>query len=47
MYYDEYHNHKWARNLKHGRKLLAENSFDMSSTTARTWRTGMYIRGCG
>lgn len=25
MYYDEYHNHKWARNLKHARKLLAEN----------------------
>jgi hypothetical protein len=25
MYYDEFHNHKWARNLKHARKLLAEN----------------------
>jgi hypothetical protein len=25
MHYDEYHNHKWARNLKHARKLLAEN----------------------
>lgn len=24
MHYDEYHNHKWARNLKHARKLLAE-----------------------
>jgi hypothetical protein len=25
MHYDEFHNHKWARNLKHARKLLAEN----------------------
>lgn len=25
MYFDEYHNHKWATNLKHARKLLAEN----------------------
>ncbi len=25
MYYDEFHNHKWARNLKHARSLLAEN----------------------
>lgn len=24
LYYDEYHNHKWARNLKHARQLLAE-----------------------
>lgn len=24
MYYDEYHNHKWATNLKHARRLLAE-----------------------
>lgn len=28
MYYDEYHNHKWARNLKHARQLLAENRLD-------------------
>jgi hypothetical protein len=25
MYFDEYHNLKWAANLKHARKLLAEN----------------------
>ncbi|MCU0484882.1 MAG: hypothetical protein MUC85_02105 [Anaerolineales bacterium] len=25
MYYDEFHNHKWARNLKHARQLLAAN----------------------
>lgn len=25
MNFDEFHNHKWARNLKHARKLLAEN----------------------
>jgi len=25
MYFDEFHNHKWARNLKHARALLAEN----------------------
>lgn len=25
MFYDEFHNHKWARNLKHARKLLQEN----------------------
>lgn len=24
MHFDEYHNHKWARNLKHARQLLAE-----------------------
>ncbi len=24
MHFDEFHNHKWARNLKHARKLLAE-----------------------
>lgn len=24
MYYDEFHNHKWARNLKYARQLLAE-----------------------
>jgi hypothetical protein len=24
MHYDEFHNHKWARSLKHARKLLAE-----------------------
>ncbi len=29
MHYDEYHNHKWARNLKHARKLLAENHLDV------------------
>jgi len=27
MHYDEYHNHKWARTLKHARKLLAEANF--------------------
>ena len=26
LHYDEYHNHKWARNLKHARRLLAENN---------------------
>jgi hypothetical protein len=26
MNYDEFHNHKWARNLKHARKLLSENN---------------------
>ncbi len=25
MFFDEYHNHKWARNLKYARNLLAEN----------------------
>ncbi len=25
MYYDEFHNHKWARNLKHARELLNQN----------------------
>lgn len=25
MYFDEFHNHKWARNLKHARQLLNEN----------------------
>lgn len=25
LYYDEYHNHKWARNLKHARRLLSDN----------------------
>lgn len=29
MHYDEYHNHKWARNLRHARKLLAENKLDI------------------
>jgi len=28
MYYDEFHNHKWARNLKHARQLLAENRLE-------------------
>jgi len=28
MYYDEFHNHKWARNLKHARRLLAEGRLD-------------------
>ena len=28
MYYDEFHNHKWAINLKHARQLLAENRLD-------------------
>jgi len=27
MYYDEYHNHKWVRNLKYARQLLAEQRF--------------------
>ena len=22
MYFDEFHNHKWARNLKHARTLI-------------------------
>ncbi len=25
MHYDEFHNHKWAKNLKHARRLLADN----------------------
>jgi hypothetical protein len=25
MHYEEYHNHKWARNLKHARNLLTQN----------------------
>lgn len=25
MFFDEFHNHKWAKNLKHARKLLDEN----------------------
>ena len=25
MFFDEFHNHKWAKNLKHARKLLAES----------------------
>jgi hypothetical protein len=25
MFFSEFHNHKWAKNLKHARKLLAEN----------------------
>ena len=28
MFYDEFHNHKWARNLKHARQLLAENQLE-------------------
>lgn len=28
MHYDEYHNHKWARTLKHARQLLAEKRLD-------------------
>ncbi len=28
MFFDEYHNHKWAANLKHARKLLSENRLD-------------------
>jgi hypothetical protein len=28
MYYDEFHNHKWARNLKHARQLLAEKQLE-------------------
>jgi len=28
MHYDEFHNHKWAKNLKHARKLLAENNIE-------------------
>ncbi len=29
MFYDEFHNHKWARNLKHARQLLAENQLEV------------------
>lgn len=28
MFYDEYHNHKWARNLSYARQLLAENRLE-------------------
>lgn len=28
MHYDEFHNHKWARNLNHARQLLAENRLE-------------------
>lgn len=28
MHYDEFHNHKWARNLKHARQLLADNRLE-------------------
>ena len=28
MHYEEFHNHKWAKNLKHARKLLAENNLE-------------------
>ncbi len=28
MYYSEFHNHKWARNLKHARLLLQQNQLD-------------------
>jgi len=28
MHFDEFHNHKWARNLKHARALLAENRLE-------------------
>lgn len=28
MHYDEFHNHKWARNLKHARQLLAEGHLE-------------------
>lgn len=28
MYYSEFHNHKWARNLKHARLLLKENQLE-------------------
>jgi hypothetical protein len=27
MYFDEFHNHKWARNLKHARRLLEEQKY--------------------
>jgi len=27
MYYDEFHNHKWARNLKYARELLNQKRF--------------------
>lgn len=27
MFYDEFHNHKWARNLKHARALLTANQY--------------------
>ena len=29
MHYDEYHNHKWAKNLRHARELLAGNKLDV------------------
>jgi len=28
MYYDEFHNHKWARNLRYARRLLADNRLE-------------------
>lgn len=28
MYYDEFHNHKWAKNLAHARALLAQGNFE-------------------
>jgi hypothetical protein len=28
MHYDEFHNHKWARNLKHARTLLSEGNLE-------------------
>jgi hypothetical protein len=28
MHYDEFHNHKWARNLSHARRLLADNRLE-------------------
>jgi hypothetical protein len=28
MHYDEFHNHKWAKNLKHARTQIAENNFE-------------------
>jgi hypothetical protein len=28
MHYDEFHNHKWAKNLKHARKLFSKNNIE-------------------
>lgn len=28
MHYDEYHNHKWARNLAHARRLVEQSQFE-------------------
>ena len=45
MYYDEFHNHKWARNLKHARLLLAENRLKRF-TTVKICPAAMCTPGC-